>query len=67
MLVSVTDVAKAFGVDNRTVRKWESEGTIPPAGRTPGKHRRWAASVMAECLGANGLPVPAEWNVAVAA
>lgn len=67
MLVSVADVAKAFGVDPSTVRKWETEGTIPKAGRLPGKHRKWAASVMAECLGANGLPVPEAWGVKVAA
>ncbi len=67
MLVSVTDVAAAFGVDNRSVRKWETDGAIPPAGRTPGKHRRWAASVIAAELVKRGLPVPASWSVAVAA
>ncbi len=67
MLVSVADVAKAFGVDPSTVRKWETEGTIPRAGRLPGKHRKWAPEVMAACLAANGLPVPTSWGVAVAA
>ena len=67
MLVSVTDVAAAFGVDNRSVRKWESAGVIPPAGRTPGKHRRWAVAVMAAELVKRGLPVPASWLAAVAA
>lgn len=67
MLVSVADVAGAFGVDKRSVRKWEADGAIPAAGRTPGKHRRWAAAVMAAELIRRGLPVPASWGVAVAA
>lgn len=67
MLVSVADVAAAFGVDRKTVRNWEKSGAIPKAGRTPGGHLRWSADRIAEALDAQGLPVPASWIGAVAA
>jgi DNA-binding transcriptional MerR regulator len=68
MVIDVGDVASAFGVDKKTVRRWEESGEIPKAGRTlKGNARRWPASVVAALLVAQGLPVPASWGVAVAA
>ena len=68
MLVSVGDVAAAYGVDRKTVRKWERAGDLPKGARTPGNHLRWPAAVIAEKLRAAGYEVPASWGVpAVAA
>ncbi len=68
MFVAVGDIARAFGVDRKTVGRWEESGYLPKAGRV-GKRgvRRWPVVVVLPVLVAAGLPVPAEWNVAVAA
>ncbi len=63
MLVSVSDVAAAFGVDRKTVRNWEKAGALPKAGRTPGGWMRWGAEDMAVALRSRGLPVPKSWGV----
>lgn len=67
MVLSVADVARAFGVDPDTVRVWEGLGKLPKASRTFGGHRRWNATEIAPLVIAKGHPVPASWGVAVAA
>ncbi len=67
MVISVADVARAFGVDPDTVRIWETSGKLPKASRTQGGHRRWNASDIAPLVVAKGHPVPAAWGVSVAA
>ncbi len=73
MILSVADVARAFGVDPDTVRIWEGLGKLPKATRTlggvvdPRGHRRWPAEQIAPLLVAKRLPVPESWGVKVAA
>lgn len=38
---SVGDLATRFGVSTESLRNWERQKLIPPAQRTPGKHRRY--------------------------
>ncbi len=40
-LISIGELAKRLGVCVMTIRRWECNGTIKPAIRTPGKHRRF--------------------------
>lgn len=40
-LLTVGDVALAFGVSPRTVRNWADDGLIPIATRTLAGHRRF--------------------------
>lgn len=49
-LITTTQVAKRYGVDNSTVRKWVAEGRIAPAVKTPGGHYRFDESVIAAAL-----------------
>lgn len=35
------ELTARFGVTNQTLRNWEREHKIPPAGRTAGGHRRY--------------------------
>jgi len=68
MVIVVADVARAFGVNKRTIWRWEASGQIPRAGRVGASPvRRWDAAVIARALADAGLPVPASWGVAVAA
>ncbi len=68
MVIDVGDVAGAFGVDKKTVRRWEESGEIPKAARTlKGNARRWEASAIAALLVARGFTVPTSWGVSVAA
>lgn len=39
--IGTAEVARAFGVDVRTITRWEKAGKLPPATRTLGGHRRW--------------------------
>ena len=61
MLVSVDDVAHAFGVSCESVRAWENDGKIPKAQRTLGNHRRWRTEELAPLLTSRGFEVPAAW------
>jgi DNA-binding transcriptional MerR regulator len=68
MVVPVSDVARAFGVDEKTIRRWEASGEIPKAGRTPrGNARRWDTAKLAPVLIERGYSVPEGWSAAVAA
>lgn len=39
MYYETSDVARALGVSDATIRLWEREGRIDPPGRTPGGRR----------------------------
>ena len=38
---SIGDLVLRYGVAAQSLRNWEEQGLIPPARRTPGKHRRY--------------------------
>ena len=38
---SARDLTTRFPITSQTLRNWEKQGKIPPAGRTIGKHRRY--------------------------
>ncbi len=40
-IISIGELATRLGVCVVTIRRWEANGTIKPASRTPGKHRRF--------------------------
>ncbi|MEX2215630.1 MAG: MerR family DNA-binding transcriptional regulator [Phycisphaeraceae bacterium] len=40
---SIGDLVSRYGVAAQSLRNWEDQGFIPPARRTPGKHRRYGA------------------------
>lgn len=67
MLLSLPDLAAAFGVDRKTIRNWERDGKIPKASRTLGNHRRWNSAEVAPILVARGYAVPATWTMGAAA
>lgn len=46
-VITTTQVAKHYGVDKSTVRKWVAEGKIVPALRTPGGHYRFLPTDLA--------------------
>ena len=43
-VITTTQVAKHYGVDKSTVRKWVADGKLIPALRTPGGHYRFLRS-----------------------
>jgi len=67
MVLSIPDIAVAFGVCTRTIRRWEQIGRIPKASRTLGGHRRWDSATLIPALVEGGYAVPASWNIGVAA
>jgi excisionase family DNA binding protein len=40
--ISTSEVARTFGVDGSTVRRWVMAGTIRPAITTPGGHHKFS-------------------------
>jgi excisionase family DNA binding protein len=44
------EVAVLFGVDPKTVSRWEIAGRIPRAMRTPGGHRRFRVGTIRQML-----------------
>lgn len=67
MVLSLPEIAAAFGVCHRTIRRWEKVGKIPKGSRTLGGHRRWDTDILVPILVAGGYAVPATWNAQVAA
>lgn len=51
-LLTPGEVGKLFRVDPKTVTRWATAGKIPSV-RTPGGHRRFRSSVIAEILKSN--------------
>lgn len=49
-LLSTSEAAARLGVHPQTLRKWERNGLIPHAIRTPGGRRRYDAAQIAEML-----------------
>jgi hypothetical protein len=45
-LVNVTEAARIAGVTATTIRLWDKAGTLKPAFRTMGKHRRYYRSAI---------------------
>lgn len=43
-LLTASEVAQLFGVDAKTVTRWENSGKLPASIRTLGGHRRWHES-----------------------
>lgn len=44
------EVAVLFGVDPKTVSRWEANGKVPRAVRTPGGHRRFRVGDIRQML-----------------
>lgn len=42
--LSVSEVARIFGVTVPTVRNWDKTGKLPASFRTPSNQRRWNAA-----------------------
>ena len=40
-ILRIGSLADRYGVSPESIRVWERQGRIPPAGRTPGGHRRY--------------------------
>ena len=53
MLVAISVAANLLGVCPKTLRRWEKKGTLMPASRTRGGHRRYET----RSLGTGGRPV----------
>lgn len=49
-LLTSGEVAALFKVERKTVNRWEREGRIPQAIRTPGGHRRYSRAAVMELL-----------------
>lgn len=45
-IYTVGEVALMFGVDTKTVGRWELNGKLVPMGRTLGGHRRYSAAAV---------------------
>lgn len=43
-VITTSQVARHYGVDNSTVRRWVADGKLTPALRTPGGHYRFLSS-----------------------
>ena len=47
--ITVGELARRFGRDTSTIRRWEREGRIPPARRDPlNGHRYWSETEVEE-------------------
>ena len=51
MFLSISQASRALGISVSTLRRWEQEGTISAAYRTPGGHRRYSLRVLQDSLG----------------
>jgi putative resolvase len=47
--LSIQQASEFLGVSPQTLRRWEREGRIAPAKRTPGSHRRYDSSDLCAC------------------
>lgn len=56
MYIRIGQVAKLVGVSQTTIRRWEEQGILTPAYRTPGNHRRYEYKQVQQDLGI--LPQP---------
>jgi excisionase family DNA binding protein len=56
-MLSCGQVARAFGVDSRTVTRWTNDGVLPCI-RTPGGHRRYKAADVAALMSQPYTPRP---------
>ena len=54
MFVSIGKAAEIVGVCTKTLKRWETKGTISPSFRTPGGHRRYGVSYLKEFIENNG-------------
>ena len=52
------DVAALYGVDPKTVGRWDKKGKLPPSFRTPGGHRRFYEDEILPHLAASRPPPP---------
>ena len=51
MFLSIGQASRALGTSVSTLRRWEQEGSISAAYRTPGGHRRYSLRVLQDSLG----------------
>ena len=51
MFLSIGRASRALGISVSTLRRWEQEGMIIAAYRTPGGHRRYSLRVLQDSLG----------------
>ena len=51
MFISIGQASRALGTSVSTLRRWEQEGTISAASRTPGGHRRYSLRILHDSLG----------------
>ena len=50
ILIDITETARRLGVCTWTLRQWDKKGTLKPASRTPGNHRRYSAAEVDELV-----------------
>ena len=55
-LLTPVEVARAFGVDVKKVGRWERQGKLRAAIRTPGGHRRYAYATVERAARTLGIP-----------
>jgi DNA-binding transcriptional MerR regulator len=54
----IRDVAAALGVKASTLRRWEREGLIAPAARSPGNQRMFSTDAVAALVKTPPAKVP---------
>ena len=60
--VASSDLARAFGVDARTIARWHARGGLPGSVQIEGAKRlRWPVAVAVELVRKAGAEVPREW------
>ena len=61
---SITAFAEAIGVTVRTLQRWDREGRLKPASRTPGNRRMYSEEQLREVLHARAKPAMQRVKVA---
>lgn len=58
--MTAAELADACGVDLKTIHNWIDKGRGPEGFRTPGRHLRFQAPVVAAWMQQRGMPIPGE-------
>ena len=43
-LINISEASEMLGVDQRTLKRWESDNKLTPSAKTKGGHRRYLLS-----------------------